>query len=90
MPISSKPSSSWYEFRNKETKKTFRYAFKYCEAKANANKVDFIVDYCPASVFTGMIKPDDSDDYDNVGEFNSFKFNVFKFPDEPSGMTLHK
>ena len=37
-----------------------------------------------------MIKADDSDDYDNVGEFNSFKFNVFKFPDEPSGMTLHK
>ena len=50
-----------------------------------SNEVDFIDDYCPATVFTGMIKPDDKDTYDNVGEFNSFLFNVFKFPEVDTG-----
>ena len=37
-----------------------------------------------------MINKDDDTSYDNEGEFNSFKFNVFKFPDEPTGKALHK
>ena len=53
------------------------------------NQVDFIDDYCPAKVFTGMIKSDDNVNYDNVGEFNSFQFNVFKFPDVDTGKILH-
>jgi len=62
-------------------KNEFKYAFKNCIAIGGSNKVNFIDDYCPATVFTGMIKSDDNGNYDNVGEFNSFQFNVFKFPD---------
>merc|ERR1712227_147368 len=44
--------------------------------------IDVIEDYCPTNLFKGMITKDDADGFveGNTGEFNSFIFSVFKFP----------